>query len=269
MADITADLLQALDDLFDGTDSANLHRDTLDFSNGRSDSSSDDLPPAANSGVNWYGTRGGDKLWGTNRADIIHGRGGDDDIRGWKGADRLFGNGGNDSIAGWEGKDLIYGGIGNDGLDGGEGNDRIFGQKGNDRIFGAAGNDLIKGGKGADYIEGGEGNDRLLGGAGDDIITGDSGSTAVGGRNVIIGGRGNDELYGNNLTRFVFDDGWGHDTIKLFTGTLDLTRVKGLHSRDQLSIKPVNNGVLIKFHSDSIELWSYSQFDIAEIDILV
>lgn len=256
MTDRTSEFLRALDDLFD-------------FSDQSASSFSNDLPPAAVSGVDWTGTRAGEKLWGTNRADIIHGRGGDDDIRGWKGADRLYGDGGNDMIAGWEGKDLIYGGRGADNLDGGDGNDRIFGQKGNDELYGSYGDDLIKGQQGKDYIEGGDGNDRLLGGGGDDYIAAERGNSAAGDRDVIIGGRGNDELYGGSNTRFMFDDGWGHDTIKYFSGILDLKKVKGLHNRDQLNIKEVGGDVVIKFDGNSITLVNISGYNIPDIDILV
>lgn len=62
------------------------------------------------------GTRGGDKLKGTNGADVIAGLGGDD---------KIHGGPGDDVICGGSGDDKIHGEAGNDHLDGGSGDDKV------------------------------------------------------------------------------------------------------------------------------------------------
>ena len=98
-------------------------------------------------------------VYGTEKADLIHGFGGDDDIWGEEGDDRIFGRGGSDKL---------YGGAGNDSLSGNEGNDYLHGGAGDDTLRGGAGSDTLFGSLGNDKLKGEEGNDTLCGGAGDD-----------------------------------------------------------------------------------------------------
>ncbi|MBD1401914.1 calcium-binding protein, partial [Pelobacter sp. M08fum] len=63
-------------------------------------------------------------------------------------------------------------------------------------LQGTAGNDLLVGGEGNDTLNGGSGNDLLIGGAGNDLLN---------------GGRGNDT--------YLFDKGWGQDTINDYDTT--------------------------------------------------
>jgi Ca2+-binding RTX toxin-like protein len=65
-----------------------------------------------------------------------------------------------------------------------------------------AGNDSLNGGNGNDVMNGGADNDSLTGGNGDDIIAGGTGDDAMSG--------------GNGDDLFVFETGFGHDTISGF-----------------------------------------------------
>lgn len=102
------------------------------------------------------GTRGVDRLFGTNLADIIEAKAGND---------FLYGLGGND---------IMDGDAGNDRIDGGSGNDTIEGGLGADIILGGSGNDIISGDEGNDFMNGGLGDDRFVfdSGDGDDRIAG-------------------------------------------------------------------------------------------------
>jgi Ca2+-binding RTX toxin-like protein len=83
------------------------------------------------------------------------------------------------------GSDTLSGGYGDDTLSGGLGNDTLNGQQGDDQLIGGAGNDSLSGGDGADQLVGGAGNDTLSGGGGADT--------------------------------FIFEGGYGHDTITDFS----------------------------------------------------
>jgi Ca2+-binding RTX toxin-like protein len=78
-------------------------------------------------------------------------------------------------------------------LAGGAGVDVLIGHNGPDTLSGLGGNDMLSGGLGADTIDGGAGSDNIRGGEGSDTLT---------------GGSGNDT--------FVFQPGFGHDTINDF-----------------------------------------------------
>ena len=73
----------------------------------------------------FVGTRGGDDIRGTGRADEIYGLRGGDDLRGRGGDDYIEGGTGFDNIFGDEGEDEIYGGAGEDNIRGGGGDDYI------------------------------------------------------------------------------------------------------------------------------------------------
>lgn len=97
------------------------------------------------------------------------------------------------------------GGAGNDTLIGNDGNNGLFGNGGNDTEIGNGGNDYLDGGAGKDPLSGGAGNDTIKGGAQNDTLN---------------GGPGDDLLYGNGGSdSFVFDGGFGHDTIGDFAAS--------------------------------------------------
>ena len=79
-------------------------------------------------------------------------------------------------------------------LDGGFGSNTLYGGGGNDTLIGG-GNFGAK----VNGPEGQQGNNIVVGGAGDDIIYGNSinGGEGKGGNNILLGGAGNDTIYGN------------------------------------------------------------------------
>lgn len=118
--------------------------------------------------------------------------------------ERGIGGSGNDQLIGFE--DTIY-------LAGGDGDDNIsvigtgavktlHGDGGNDTVAGGNGNDLIFGDDGNDFLRGRAGDDRLAGGTGDDTLQGDY-----------------------NADVFVFEDGFGNDTINDFDALNDLEKI--------------------------------------------
>ena len=102
------------------------------------------------------GTRGPDRLFGTNLADIMEGKDGND---------ILWGLAGNDIMDGDAGNDILYAGLGNDNMQGGLGNDVLLGEGGNDIISGDEGNDLMNGGAGNDtfLFDRLDGDDKIVG----------------------------------------------------------------------------------------------------------
>jgi Ca2+-binding RTX toxin-like protein len=89
------------------------------------------------------GTRGRDRLVGTEYVDIIRGLGG---------ADTILGRGGPDTIDGGTGDDRILAGRQPDVVTGGPGNDHIVTGQGNDHVTGGPGVDTISAGLGQDII---------------------------------------------------------------------------------------------------------------------
>ncbi|HXT32344.1 MAG TPA: M10 family metallopeptidase C-terminal domain-containing protein, partial [Vicinamibacterales bacterium] len=84
----------------------------------------------------------------------------------------------------------------------------LLGKAGTDNLDGGAGNDYLSGGAENDTLAGGDGNDYVFGDAGDDTITGGAGNDNL------TGGLGNDKLDGGRgVDTFMFQDGWGKDTI--------------------------------------------------------
>ncbi len=148
--------------------------------------------------------RGIERVYGTNRNDVITGRDGAGDL--------LFGRAGNDAIRGGSGNDTLVGGAGKDTLDGGAGTndqvayfletgprgvsvdlaagsavdtfgnadvligiEQVYGSNADDVFLGNADNNLILGRSGADNLNGAGGADTLVGGAGADTINGGDG----------------------------------------------------------------------------------------------
>ena len=136
----------------------------------------------------------------TNVDKIIGGRGGDNMTGHITAADHLVGGRGADIIDGQGGADTLEGGQSGDTLKGGAGEDTLLGGGGDDK--------LLDGGADNDIIEGGDGDDKLVGGSGNDTLKGDDGADSLtGGDNddTLEGGDGNDS--------YLFEDGWGKDTI--------------------------------------------------------
>ncbi len=164
---------------------------------------------AGNDTLNGQG--GNDQLFGGTQHDDLFGGAGNDTIYGGRQGDRLTGGLGNDFLYGEHGNDILLGRGSFDWLEGGEGNDRLEGEGNADNLLGGAGDDTLNGGNGRDRIFGGIGNDVVNGGASNDAVRGGAGF------DTIIGGAGDDRLYGNfNWDIFVFENGFGNDTIKDF-----------------------------------------------------
>jgi beta-lactam-binding protein with PASTA domain len=151
---------------------------------------------------------------------------GDDTLYGNNGNDRLEGNDGNDTLLGGDGDDILFGGNGDDVIKGGPGNDAMESGPGfgADLLIAGAGNDFMKGGDDGNEFFGGPGDDiavdgsmraeAILGGDGDDWLFdgeghdggmfGDGGNvfdllaglSAVGGNDVMGGGPGQDNHFG-------------------------------------------------------------------------
>ncbi|MGH1578793.1 calcium-binding protein [Planktotalea sp.] len=179
--------------------------------------------------------RGSDVFVGSGQAEDVHGGKGDDTIEGRGGQDILRGGGGVDTMLGGKGADHIYTGVADASIDlinGGGGVDTVH--YGGRAIEGFdltaienfdAGNTLIEGTANANtfdltgiqtYVDGSafklrRGNDTFNGSDQDETIGGGRGMDTLeggGGNDVLTGGKGDD--------RFVFNDGFGDDTITDF-----------------------------------------------------
>ena len=210
------------------------------------------------------GGSGNDRMVGGSRNDVLYGMSGADRLSGMGGNDRLDAGAGNDMLFGGDGSDVLVGWEGNDVLYGGNGDDSLEGLDGDDELYGGAGTDGLSGGNGRDRLDGGAGNDGmdgdgpvtvyadvLLGGSGIDSISyfdrtadvtvdadGASGDDGQAGEHdsvgadveTIIGGRGNDQLTGNNESGQL--QGYAGDDVLHGGGGDDL--VEGGEGRDLL-----------------------------------
>lgn len=152
----------------------------------------------------------------------------------------LSGTTDDDTITGTAGNDTIVGLDGRDDILGGDGADSIDGDRGGDSIYGEGGDDTINGGDNFDGIFGGDGNDVLSGGKGWDTID---------------GGAGDDELIGNGGNdRFVFEDGFGNDTIADFSMStaelIDLSGITGITDVSDLTFVADGVSTIIRFDLD-------------------
>ena len=86
---------------------------------------------------------GGDAEGDTLGEDIenVEGSMHDDMLSGSRGGNKLWGLGGNDELNGDRGMDTLFGGMGDDTLDGGDGNDTLNGGAGADELTGGGGDD--------------------------------------------------------------------------------------------------------------------------------
>jgi RTX calcium-binding nonapeptide repeat (4 copies) len=157
------------------------------------------------------GTEGDDHVNGGNGNDALAGLGGDDILSGGNGNDTIEAGDGNDALDGGNGDDIMTAGAGNDTLDGGNGDDIMNAGADNDSLSGGNGNDIMVAGDGNDSLSGGNGNDTMNGGSGNDSLSGGNGNDSL------TGGAGDDVMSGGNGNDlFVFDAGFGHDTITGF-----------------------------------------------------
>ena len=149
------------------------------------------------------------RIFGTDRSDVIVAKGGDDTVEGLGGRDRICGGSGRDLLRGNEGDDLLNTGASVSTADSVE---ELFGGSGDDvfdatsatrytRTWAGSGDDEYQGWEGIDYFVGGADDDRvftyggpdtLYGGSGDDfLISGNSG------QDIVDGGDGSDYCEGN------------------------------------------------------------------------
>ena len=206
------------------------------------------------------GGAGNDTLIGNGGSDTLSGGDGNDQILGGDQNDTLFGGSGNDQLIGQRGADFLYGGLGDDLVLGGNRNDRLFGEAGNDRVFGGNDQDIVDGGAGRDIVRGGNGDDMLYGGAGRDVMFGGTGRDTLeggadddflagrGGFDILNGGAGNDTLEGGvQADQFVFEDGFGLDTITDFAA---LNNAERIHLTDVSAITDFSD--LINNHMSQV-----------------
>ncbi|MBN3815962.1 calcium-binding protein [Paraburkholderia sp. Se-20369] len=188
-----------------------------------------------------YGGDGDDRLFGQVGNDILYGGAGDDLLVGFTGDNETKktlgpGESDNDYLYGGEGRDTLLGGLGDDYLDGGAGADHMEGGEGNDTYIVNSVNDVILEYANEGYdtvissanyildanleelrlVEGfninGTGNaldNRIVGNSADNILDG------VTGADTMIGGKGNDTYYVDNVgDRVVELAGEGVDTVQ-------------------------------------------------------
>lgn len=187
------------------------------------------LPGVDNSGVDFIGSHGKDKLSGSAFNDYLASVDGADTLKGLGGDDRLEGGSKNDKIYGGAGNDSMFGSLGNDTIDGGDGRDWYFGPHSSSMSTTTALRlDLKKGvakGFGTDKVlnvenaQGANGNDKLIGDKGDNVFFGNGGNDSLdgsGGSDKLFGGQGVDTLKGGKGSDyFVFGEPDG-DHVKDF-----------------------------------------------------
>jgi Ca2+-binding RTX toxin-like protein len=196
-----------------------------------------------------FGDAGNDTMVAEARASLYGGLG-EDLIQGTVEANLIFGNEGADTLLGGaQRRDSLYGGKDNDslgffiagggnnlglpltgGFAGNEGSNYLRGDLGDDLVVGINVRDSLFGGKGNDTLRGVASSSYLSGDLDDDIlvITNTTQTSAFGTtvftigieRTTLIGGGGNDSLYGAlgefGGGRNFFEGGDGNDTIRVF-----------------------------------------------------
>lgn len=198
-----------------------------------------------------FGDAGNDIIVAEAPATIVGGEG-DDFLQGSVEANLIFGNQGEDTLLGGaQRRDTLYGGKGNDalgffiagggnnlslegalgiGFAGNEGSNYLRGDLGDDLVVGINVRDSLFGGRGNDILRGVASSSYLSGDLDDDILVitnttqtsqfGTIVSTIGIERTTLIGGAGNDSLYGPigefGGGRNFFEGGDGNDTIRVF-----------------------------------------------------
>lgn len=148
-----------------------------------------------------------------------------DVLLGGAGADYMFAHGGDDYLDGGADNDYVIGGTGGDFLKGGAGDDELQGD--GDANVTTLLNYAAATGHANDYLDGGEGNDKLfgdgaddevIGGAGDDLMYGDNDQLDVAyhgvdymdggqGADTMVGGGGGDQMFGGDNNDVMIGDG--------------------------------------------------------------
>jgi len=170
-------------------------------------------------GINYNGLDGDDRITTGDYNDRIWGDIGNDSITSGAGDDNLSGGADNDSLEAGEGDDTVNGGSGDDTVGAGNGNNRLVGGSGNDSLVSGSGEDVLYGQAGDDTIRGGSGNDVYYGGSGNDLIedirrTYYSYSSYNRDSDTIDGGWGNDTLKGGGGEDvYIFNRGYGNDLV--------------------------------------------------------
>ena len=208
---------------------------------------------AGGTGTDWlFGGSGGDRLDGSAGDDYVDGGAGDDLVRGGLGDDVVRGGSDNDVVNGDDGIDQLFGDDGVDHLFGGAGTTNVtLGSLVGQRLFGGQGIDYLyaysysfdvtaEAGLPGDEIHGGGGNDWIYGSIRSETLYGDDGNETIegdaligpsyaphsdrsrrGGDDTIVGGAGEDRLYG----------GGGNDTL---WGGMDSDWLEGQNGVDKL-----------------------------------
>lgn len=191
----------------------------------------DELQAGAGSDM-LYGEVGDDHLFGQVVNDVLYGGAGNDILVGFTASNEtkqslVAGESDNDWLYGGAGRDYMLGGLGNDYLDGGIGADEMEGGSGNDSIveIPGAGYDTVisssnyllnEGIEELRLLEGfdihGTGNslnNRIIGNSSDNILDG------ITGADVMIGGKGDDTYYVDNVLDEVTESaGEGKDRVQ-------------------------------------------------------
>jgi Ca2+-binding RTX toxin-like protein len=190
-----------------------------------------------------YGGDGFDNLYGDDTAltapipnilynDIMNGGAGIDQIQGGWGIDRIWGGSNNDTIYGdWQDVALPPKSIASD--------DTIYGDNGRDTIQGGWGKDTIWGGDDTDILYGNDGNDEIHGGANTPlpgappvIIIGTGYGVSLPDEfELLDGGKGNDELYGDSGV----DHLYGREDNDFLYGGEDDDQLWGNSGHDELN----------------------------------
>ncbi|MEP5081341.1 MAG: pre-peptidase C-terminal domain-containing protein [Tateyamaria sp.] len=235
------------------------------------------------------GGNGADTLNGGNDADVLNGGNNADLLNGGNGADTLNGNGGADTLNGNAGADTLNGNAGNDTLNGGNGADTLNGGNDADVLNGGNNADVLNGGNGADTLNGNGGADTLNGNAGADTLNGNAGNDTLNGNggadtlnggndaDVLNGGIGNDVLTGGDGNDvFIFEDGFGNDTIVDFAASnaegIDLSAVSAIINFNDLRTNHLtqvgNDAVIDDSAGNTITIENFNVVDLGNGDFL-
>jgi hypothetical protein len=254
-------------------------------------------------GIAIDGGGGNDTIVGSAGNDVIEGGGwGNQTIDGGAGNDAIHADKGNDTVSGGDGDDSFRvtgnktaGFEGYDTYDGGAGKDAVVAYGGQVDIglaaFGAANGIEIIDASGAsgpvrllgdwnantlDFsaatllggiaIDGGGGNDTIVGSAGaDDLRGGEYGN------DVLNGGAGTDLMQGGKgKDVFVFDKGWGRDTVSDYADNSDKLdfRKSGAAGFGDLKLAQVGQDIVISLGADEVVLLGINAATITQSDFI-
>ncbi len=226
------------------------------------------------------GGAGDDTLEGGAQADLLNGDAGNDVINGGSGADRILGGANNDLLSGGTSSDILLGGLGNDTLNGDEDNDVLTGNGGFDQLNGGSGDDTLNGGAQADALRGDDGDDVLNGEVGNDLLFGGNDNDILNGgesNDFLFGQNGDDQLSGGgNADFFVFEDGFGNDTIVDFavTNTIEVINLSAVTAFSDFAdvasnlSSDLDGNAVITDGSNSITLLGVNASDLTASDFI-